>query len=131
MKKKTTNGVITKEQEKWLLKSQEIFGKDYVAYLAVEEMAELQKEVMHKVNRKRTDLEGIIDEVADLHIMLAHLELMFNVSAEVKERILFKIGRMTDRIKERMKHATQEEYNAAVLKKKELMRKGADQTNQK
>lgn len=123
---KKTNGVITKQQEKWLLKSQEIFGKEYVAFLAVEEMAELQKEVMHVVNRKRTDMEGIIDEVADLHIMLAHLELMFNVSDQVKQRILFKIGRMTDRIKERMKHATQEEYNAALLKKKELMRKGKD-----
>ena len=45
--------------------------------------------------------EAVIDEIADVQIMLTQLEIIFNCVAEVDDRIDFKINRQMGRIKER------------------------------
>lgn len=45
--------------------------------------------------------EAVIDEIADVQIMLSQLEIIFNCVAEVEDRIDFKINRQMGRIKER------------------------------
>lgn len=45
--------------------------------------------------------ETVIDEIADVQIMLTQLGIIFNCVAEVEERIDFKINRQMGRIKER------------------------------
>ena len=45
--------------------------------------------------------EAVIDEIADVQIMLTQLEIIFNCVAEVEDRIDFKINRQMGRIKER------------------------------
>ena len=45
--------------------------------------------------------DAVIDEIADVQIMLTQLGIIFNCVAEVEERIDFKINRQMGRIKER------------------------------
>ena len=53
-------------------------------------------------NAKDSDLrDAVIDEIADVQIMLTQLGIIFNCVEEVNERIDFKIDRQIGRIKER------------------------------
>jgi hypothetical protein len=45
--------------------------------------------------------DAVIDEIADVQIMLTQLGIVFNCVAEVEDRIDFKINRQMGRIKER------------------------------
>lgn len=73
------------------------FGKDNQLNIAIEEMAELIKEIC-KIKRGFHDFEALADEMADVYIVLEQLKLIFSNDIRVKERIDFKVSRLKSRI---------------------------------
>ena len=72
--------------------------------MAIEECSELVKAILklRRSDEKTAETrEAVIDEIADVQIMLSQLEIIFNCVAEVEERIDFKLNRQMGRIKER------------------------------
>lgn len=78
----------------------EKYGSDCQIWKAVEEMAELTKELCKVQNSRQVGAtrESIVDEIADVTIMMEQLRLIFNVNDDVQERIDFKVQRLAGRI---------------------------------
>ncbi len=88
------------------------YGNDPQTDMAIEECSELIKALL-KYRRKRysEDAAGaavekelraaIIDEIADVQIMIAQLQIMHDCIGEVEEKIDFKIKRQIERINRR------------------------------
>ena len=68
--------------------------------IAIEEMAELQKAILkhRRYGNKETEQE-IIDEIADVEIMLEQLKIIYSCYKDVENRIEYKIEREIGRIK--------------------------------
>ena len=64
---------------------------------SVEECAELIQALM-KPRSPREIIESVVDELADVSIMLEQLKLIFFCADQVEERIDFKIKRQLERI---------------------------------
>ena len=70
--------------------------------IAIEEMSELQKAILkHRRYGSKETEQAIIDEIADVSIMLEQLKIIYSCSKEVEERIDYKIDRQIKRIKEK------------------------------
>lgn len=67
---------------------------------AIEEMAELTNELAKSINPSSTTLDRIVDEIADVTIMMEQMRLLFDVNQDVQERIDYKVERLAQRIKE-------------------------------
>lgn len=74
-----------------------LYGKDNQLIVAIEECDELGKEVC-KYLRGEGILDGMIEELADVTIMVEQLVLMFDCDAEVKEAIEEKLQRLVRRM---------------------------------
>lgn len=95
---------MTQEQMRNLNTIVETYGNDAQEDMAIEECSELVKAILkfRRSNTKDSDLrDAIIDEIADVQIMLTQLGIIFNCVEEVNERIDFKIDRQMGRITER------------------------------
>lgn len=95
---------MTQEQMRNLNTIVETYGNDAQEDMAIEECSELVKAILkfHRSNAKDSDLrDAVIDEIADVQIMLTQLGIIFNCVEEVNERIDFKIDRQMGRITER------------------------------
>ena len=95
---------MTQEQMRNLNTIVETYGNDAQEDMAIEECSELVKAILkfRRSNTKDSDLrDAVIDEIADVQIMLTQLGIVFNCVAEVEDRIDFKINRQMGRIKER------------------------------
>lgn len=95
---------MTQEQMRSLNTIVETYGNDAQEDMAIEECSELVKAILklRRSNAKDSDLrDAVIDEIADVQIMLTQLGIIFNCVEEVNERIDFKIDRQMGRIKER------------------------------
>ena len=95
---------MTQEQMRNLNTIVETYGNDAQEDMAIEECSELIKAILkfRRSNAKDSDLrDAVIDEIADVQIMLTQLGIIFNCVAEVEDRIDFKINRQMGRIKER------------------------------
>lgn len=95
---------MTQEQMRNLNTIVETYGNDAQEDMAIEECSELIKAILkfRRSNAKDSDLrDAVIDEIADVQIMLTQLGIIFNCVEEVNERIDFKIDRQMGRIKER------------------------------
>ena len=67
--------------------------------VAIEEMAELQKAILkHRRNAGVETMAEIIDELADVEIMMEQLKIIYSCYTEVEERKAYKIGREIGRI---------------------------------
>ena len=73
-----------------IYKHNEQYGRTYIIGLFVEEMAECTAELMRVINRKDVRSERILEEIADVEIMLD----------QVKETLDLRYGEF-DRIKEK------------------------------
>ena len=86
-----------------LMEAIQTYGSDHQLNVAIEEMAELTKEIC-KRKRMANNRNEIIEEMADVLIMLEQLKLIFNISSiELEEQIKFKIARLQERMKENEK----------------------------
>ena len=63
---------------------------------AIEEMAELTKAILKSRHDKGT-IEEIVDELADVRIMLEQLILIYDCREAVNDRVCYKIDRQLER----------------------------------
>lgn len=80
-------------------KVKQVYGIDAQITKAIEELSELQKELC-KFILDDGKLENIIEEVADVKIMIEQIELIFGISKAVKAVKKDKIQRLSDRLDE-------------------------------
>lgn len=77
-----------------------LYGPRHQLTVAIEEMSELTKEIC-KNNRGNDNRDHIIEEVADVYVMLEQLEIIFNIEPrEVLEVMNAKIERLAKRVNE-------------------------------
>ena len=79
----------------------ETYGKDLQLTVAVEEFSELIKEIC-KNKRGKDNRDNIIEEMADCEIMLAQIQIIFDIGAdEIGDKIIEKLERLESRLSER------------------------------
>lgn len=80
-------------------KAIDTYGYDLQKQVAIEEMSELTKEIC-KDFRGKQNRENIIEEIADVQIMLYQLMAMYNISdTELSITLGLKITRLDERLK--------------------------------
>jgi len=82
-----------------LQRAQHMFGRDYQMGIVVEECSELQKALLKNTNRKKDNVDEIIDETADVYIGLLHVILSYNINDSVAKRVREKLTRLDERLK--------------------------------
>ncbi len=81
-----------------LLKAIKTFGIDAQLDMVVEEMSELTKEICKKKRGKDNRVE-IIEEIADVYIMLEQLKIICNISQkEIQNIAEVKVKRLNERL---------------------------------
>ena len=90
---------MTKEERVIFTDAIQTFGKNTQIVVAIEEMSELIKALTKKLLGSQ-NLNSIIEEIADVEIMLDQLKLMSCVFTDVKNERDFKVQRLAERIKE-------------------------------
>ena len=60
-----------------------VWGKEPQMLQVIEEMSELTKEIIKNVNRQKDNIDEIIEETADVEIMLAQLKYCYGIANEV------------------------------------------------
>lgn len=78
----------------------EAFGKEAQMIVAVEELAELQKEIIKKLRQKKGNIFSLVEEMADVEIMIDQLKVMFNIGdKELATERIYKINRTLEKLK--------------------------------
>ena len=78
-----------------------IYGRRNQMNIAIEEMAELTKEIC-KNKRGFDNRKNIIEEMADVYIMLEQLEIIFDIDIfEIIKMKEFKLNRLAERLDSR------------------------------
>ena len=87
-------------QKNALVKALEKFGSISELIITVEELSELQKEVTKQL-RNEGKMENLVEEMADVYIVMEYLKLIFAINDEdIKTEIAFKIDRLISRLGE-------------------------------
>ena len=87
-------------QKNALVKALEKFGSISELIITVEELSELQKEVTKQL-RNEGKMENLVEEMAEVYIVMEYLKLIFAINAEdIKTEIAFKIDRLMSRLGE-------------------------------
>ena len=94
------NKISYDERKEVYMHAIEKWGADKQITVAVEEMAELTKEIC-KAKRGMTDFRHIAEEIADVTIMMEQLRLIFVVNEEACNQMDAKIRRLRLRIAEK------------------------------
>ena len=69
---------------------------------AIEELSELQKAILkHRESQCEEERKAVIDEIADVSVMLEQLKIIYSCRREVEERVDYKIDRQIKRIKKK------------------------------
>lgn len=80
-------------------KAIEVYGADLQKQVAIEEMAELTKEIC-KDFRGKGNREHILEEIADVLIMMSQLEIIYDIKTkELMDMTDNKIKRLEERLK--------------------------------
>ena len=88
------------ENSSILNKAIKIYGVDAQLDMCIEEMSELTKEIC-KHKRGKNNHNQIVEEMADVHIMLEQLEIMMNIDPEEIDSIKsLKLDRLNERLKQ-------------------------------
>lgn len=81
------------------------WGKEAQTDMMIEEMAELTKAIL---NERRGRDHNIAEEMADVKIMLAQMEIIFQNAGEVEQKFREKVARLDRRLQERRGGAAHE-----------------------
>lgn len=82
-----------------LEKTIETYGADLQKQVAIEEMAELTKEIC-KDFRGKGNRKHILEEIADVKIMLSQLLIMYDIKIwELNDVMASKLARLSERLK--------------------------------
>ena len=75
-------------------------GKAMQTVVAIEEMSELQKE-LSKFIRGKGNRDNLIEEVADVLVMITQIQLMYHIPDDEVERIMhLKLNRLKERMEQ-------------------------------
>lgn len=94
------NKAFSKEEKEDKIVLKELVEKfgDKQVVVAIEELSELQKELCKHL-RGKTVIENIIEEMADVYIMLSQMQMLFKIdNIEIEELIKEKIKRTKERL---------------------------------
>lgn len=61
-----------------------VWGKEPQMLQVIEEMSELIKEILKNVNRKKDNIDEIIEEAADVEIMLGQLKCCYGITEQIR-----------------------------------------------
>jgi NTP pyrophosphatase (non-canonical NTP hydrolase) len=67
-----------------LKRALETWGEQAQMLMVVEEMSELMKEILKNINRKKNNIDEIIEETADVEIMLEQLKENYQIVEKVE-----------------------------------------------
>lgn len=81
-----------------LLKIIAHYGEQTQVDKAIEECSELIQALIKGRHSNSCDISCIVDEIADVEVMLAQLKMMFGCAEEVENRMYFKINRQIERM---------------------------------
>lgn len=84
-------------QEIVLRKAISNYGKRMQIIVAIEELSELQKELC-KMLRGKMNIDHVVEEMADVEIMLRQLKMMICRDYDIERKINEKIERLEKRI---------------------------------
>jgi NTP pyrophosphatase (non-canonical NTP hydrolase) len=90
---------IQPEERSLFLEANYIWGLKSQAFMAVEEMSELTKELCKLVNRGFDNKQQIAEEIADVFIVISQLMTSLDTNNEVKLHIKNKIERLKGLVK--------------------------------
>ena len=76
------------------------YGKTLQTFVAIEEMSELTKELVKNM-RGSDNHESIVEELADVYIMLDQIQIMNGINLN---EVLAKMHEKLERLKERLEH---------------------------
>lgn len=88
----TGKSLSTMHPNEVVIKAVQKYGREHQITKAIEEMAELMNELA-KSQDKRTTTERVIDEIADVKIMLKQLEYIYG-QFNVEKRYMEKVKRL-------------------------------------
>ena len=78
------------------------WGKEAQMLQVIEEMSELTKEILKNINRGKNNVSEIIEETADVEIMLRQLKVCYGIDKQVeaykKEKLQTKKNIITTKI---------------------------------
>lgn len=92
----TPKEILTAALNRW--------GSAMQTVVAIEEMAELQKELC-KYIRGKGNVEAIAEEIADVYIMLQQMEMLHGIECQVLDWRIAKLMRLEKRLKEEQETA--------------------------
>lgn len=92
--------MITQEEKDTLSLIANHFGLKAQALTLLEEMSELQKEILKNINRKKDNIKEIIEETADLEIMLYQIKELYNIHKETEQEFHEKLAKNKTRFLE-------------------------------
>jgi hypothetical protein len=89
---------MTTEQLRRINKIVKHYGAEHQMEKAIEECKELIEEIVPAIDGLGF-VENIVDEIADVEVMINQLKIIFDCFGEVEERIEYKINRQLERMK--------------------------------
>lgn len=87
-----TNPICKRALETW--------GEAPQMMQCIEEMAELTKEILKNINRKKDNVAEIIEEAADVEIMLEQLKANYKIEEQVAQYKADKLLKIEQRLNE-------------------------------
>ncbi|MBO7556032.1 MAG: hypothetical protein J6T72_01375 [Alphaproteobacteria bacterium] len=76
------------------------WGKEPQMLQVIEEMSELTKEILKNINRNKDNVDELVEETADVEIMLEQLKLCYNIVDRVEEYKAAKLKKIDQRLDE-------------------------------
>ena len=77
-----------------------VWGKEPQMLQVIEEMSELIKEILKNVNRKKDNVDEIIEDTADVEIMLGQLKCCYKIEKQVADYKAEKLKTIVKRLDE-------------------------------
>lgn len=74
------------------------WGKEPQMMQVIEEMSELIKEIIKNINRNKNNIDELIEETADVEIMLGQLKVCYDIEQEVATYKSQKIEKICKRL---------------------------------
>jgi hypothetical protein len=96
---KTGNRIPFEDRKKVYTKALIAYGDRMQMTVAVEELAECQKEIC-KILRGGENFPHLAEEIADATIMLEQLRIMFNINEQVCDYMDQKVRRLEERLRD-------------------------------
>ncbi|MBQ7633712.1 MAG: hypothetical protein IJS88_06340 [Alphaproteobacteria bacterium] len=72
------------KEEELYKRALRVWGKEPQMLQVIEEMSELIKEILKNVNRKKDNVDEIIEEAADVEIMLGQLKCCYGITDKIR-----------------------------------------------